>query len=189
MTNVGGVRTLVFGGRPRLGPMQIMGGVRGAQSVAFSTINEWVSQATQVVANVPNGTFSAQLLSTANASVPRGLENMPLVLAGGNVNFRNAYQQGDDDLPLQFAYQAADCRLFYTADNYARPNTTWSAARDAIWGAKGCVKESTGAQGSRGNNGTSGGTSGGDGAGRSAGSTTTMAWGLMAACVSAVLML
>lgn len=192
MTNVGGVRTVAFGGNPKDGPMQIMGGVRGAQSASLGLIDDWVASAGQVVASAPAGTFPEQLLEIANRSAPLGLKNMPLVLNGGGVNFRNAYQEGKGDLPLQFEYQAADCRLFYTAENYIKPHTTWKAAKAAIWGSKGCVKGSSGGKGSHGHNGTSSGGTGGSGGsgppgGISAGSNLHVAWSMLFACLGMAL--
>ncbi|KAJ5102410.1 hypothetical protein NUU61_004632 [Penicillium alfredii] len=45
-------------------------------------------------------------------------------------------------MPLQFVYEAADCRLFYTYDNIVHPATGWNAAARAIWGNGHCVKGS-----------------------------------------------
>ncbi|KAK7586283.1 hypothetical protein V3481_009029 [Fusarium oxysporum f. sp. vasinfectum] len=56
--------------------------------------------------------------------------------------------EGDDDLPLQFQYQAGDCRLYYTAENIYHPKTMWKSAKEAIWGNGPCVKGSTGGTGS-----------------------------------------
>ncbi|KAK8079543.1 hypothetical protein PG997_007361 [Apiospora hydei] len=148
MTNVGGVRTVAFGGRPSTGPMQIMGGVRGSQSYEIDDIYAKVSQADAMLHQKPS-LLSSDMTAKWQASRPINSSAFPLVLGSGSVNFRNAYQQGDDSTPLQFAYQAADCRLFYTFDNYAKPATQWQAAADAVWGGKGCVQGSTGAQGSR----------------------------------------
>ena len=143
MTNVGGVRSLAFGGRPKKEPMQIMGGVRGAQSAQFSLIETFVNTANQLFEE--NGETSSGL----NETWPIPTANFPLRLGSGNINLRNAYQDDNSDLPLQFEYQAADCRLFFTYDNVMNPGTTWSAAKDAIWGDAGCVDGSTGGQGSK----------------------------------------
>ncbi|KAK7928152.1 Interphotoreceptor retinol-binding [Apiospora marii] len=148
MTNVGGVRTVAFGGRPGPGPMQIMGGVRGAQSLEFDNIYTSVNLSNALLAAQPNLLSPAQTAAW-QAAQPLALDAFPLRLYGGGVNFRNAYQQGDDATPLQFQYQAADCRLFYTYADYLHPATTWQAASDAVWGGKGCVEGSTGAPGSR----------------------------------------
>ncbi|KAI0469225.1 hypothetical protein F4859DRAFT_487406 [Xylaria cf. heliscus] len=147
MTNVGGVRSLTFGGRPRSEPMQVMGGVRGAQAYEFSTIDDDVAVASSLVSEDASLLTKAQL-TLANNVLPIGLRNLPLLVYGGGFNLRNAYQEGADHLPLQFDYQASDCRLFYTARNIAEPGSTWADARDAVWGDAGCVANSTGGRGS-----------------------------------------
>ncbi|KAF4460234.1 Peptidase S41 [Fusarium albosuccineum] len=153
MTNVGGVQALTFGGRPNGKPMQVMGGVRGAQSQTFEGINQYVGTVEQVlnIAAKPDGSFdfmSPEEFQRLKAVVPRRLNLFPIVINGGNVNLRNAYQEGDDDLPLQFQYQASDCRLYYTAENIQKPETAWESAAEAIWGSGSCVKGSTGGVGS-----------------------------------------
>ncbi|KAK9420219.1 putative Peptidase S41 [Seiridium unicorne] len=158
MTNVGGVRALAFGGRPRQEPMQIMGGVRGGQSAGFNLIEEWVSTAAELLQNATAegiDLLTPDELEHLNSSIPQPLEQLPLTLSG-NLNFRNAYQEENPDHPLQFEYQAADCRLFYTYENIRNPATTWLAASQAIWGNGSCVPGSTGGRGSR-QNGSQGG--------------------------------
>ncbi|KAI1736468.1 hypothetical protein F4680DRAFT_461156 [Xylaria scruposa] len=147
MTNVGGVRALTFGGRPRTEPMQVMGGVRGAQAYEFSDIDNDMSVASFLVSNDPS-LLTKDQITLADDVLPIGLKNLPLTIYGGGFNLRNAYQEGADHLPLQFDYQASDCRLFYTAENVANPASTWADARDAIWGDAGCVSNSTGGRGS-----------------------------------------
>ncbi|KZZ88772.1 Peptidase S41 [Moelleriella libera RCEF 2490] len=149
MTNIGGVRTVAFGGRPRKGPMQIMGGVRGAQSASFDLIAENVRDVYQLLQESGGKLLSKEEQRLANDTMPLPIRGFPLKLLGGNVNFRNAYQQNDTELPLQFEYQAADCRLFYTLRNIFDPASTWTDAKKAIWGGAKCVDDSTGAKGSR----------------------------------------
>ncbi|KAI1754864.1 hypothetical protein F4782DRAFT_463688 [Xylaria castorea] len=203
MTNVGGVRALTFGGRPRSEPMQVMGGVRGAQAYEFSDIDNDIAVGASLVNNDSSLLTKAQLTLAENV-LPLGLKNLPLVIYGGGLNLRNAYQEGADHLPLQFDYQASDCRLFYTAKNIANPASTWTDARDAIWGDAGCVTNSTGGRGSledrsknmnngsgSGNstnsgNGTNGGGSGGDSTkddGNSGARSLRLGGNLLGACV------
>ncbi|OAR02878.1 hypothetical protein LLEC1_06783 [Akanthomyces lecanii] len=167
MTNVGKVRTVAFGGRPEEKPMQIMGGVRGAQASQYSNIAESVKSAAEAVQNLTNtsAAFSSEFRKEFAKAMPVPLAEFPARLAGGSVNLRNAYQQGNDDLPLQFQYQAADCRLFYTEENIRNPASIWKSAKEALWGGKGCVRGSTGATGSQADNTTSsdGGKSGNGG--------------------------
>ncbi|KAF4973486.1 hypothetical protein FSARC_220 [Fusarium sarcochroum] len=149
MTNVGGVRSLAFGGRPRKEPMQIMGGVRGAQSASFATlIDEMVETANSTLQELDEDDLPEGFMNTVRKSWPIGVANLPLQISDGNVNLRNAYQEGNSDLPLQFEYQAADCRLYFTADNILEPATGWAAAKEAIWGSAGCVQGSMGGKGS-----------------------------------------
>ncbi|KAI0517821.1 hypothetical protein F5B22DRAFT_101443 [Xylaria bambusicola] len=147
MINTGGVRSLTFGGRPRFEPMQVMGGVRGAQSLAFSDLDTEIAEAIERISD-NRSIFSQEQVDLAQKVWPRGLQNLPLPINGGGVNLRNAYQEGADHLPLQFDYQASDCRLFYTAQNLVDPSSIWADAKAAIWGDRGCVKNSTGGKGS-----------------------------------------
>ncbi|KAK7422685.1 hypothetical protein QQX98_001473 [Neonectria punicea] len=150
MTNVGGVRALPFGGHPNGKPMQIMGGVRGAQSMSFAGIAGYVANVGSVFREMPEELdfIPKEDIERFVAAAPQPLEKFPIAFGGGNVNLRNAYQEGDDDLPLQFQYQAADCRLYYTVENIFHPETTWKSAKQAIWGNGTCIKGSTGGVGS-----------------------------------------
>ncbi|KAL5592296.1 hypothetical protein FOBRF1_013322 [Fusarium oxysporum] len=150
MTNIGGVRALPFGGHPNGQPMQIMGGVRGSQTLTFDNIATVVSAAKAVYRETSEKLEfmtkeeNERLMKVA----PRPLDEFPIKLGSGQVNFLNAYQEGDDGLPLQFQYQAGDCRLYYTAENIYHPETIWKSAKEAIWGNGSCVKGSTGGTGS-----------------------------------------
>lgn len=47
--------------------------------------------------------------------------------------------------PLQYTYEAADCRIFYTHESFADPVAAWKQAWDAFSQPEGrCVKGSTG---------------------------------------------
>jgi len=176
MTNVGGVRAVAFGGRPRLEPMQIMGGVRGGQSMQFSSIDIVVKAVSDNV-DINKKLLTQSQIKRAREVVPKGVDALPFVLPGGGVNLRDAYQEGADNLPLQFEYQASDCRLFYTAKSIDDPSDIWVRAKAAVWGDKGCVNNSTGGKGSlderANNNGTAtengGGSSNNGGNGQSSG--------------------
>ncbi|MCJ1233227.1 hypothetical protein MMC14_001182 [Varicellaria rhodocarpa] len=49
-----------------------------------------------------------------------------------SINLRDQIRQGED-FPLQFAYEAADCRIFYTAQTFNNYTNLWSYAANAIW--------------------------------------------------------
>jgi hypothetical protein len=143
-----GVRTIAFGGRPRYGPMQALGGVKGGQSEALSDIQSWIGQGYQMAINATTQ-MNKTILTDAQFArykeiMPKDIKDFPLVLNGGGVNWRNAYREGDDVTPLQFVYEAAECRLFYTIENYIEPATQWVAAANAMFGNGTCVDGSMG---------------------------------------------
>lgn len=143
-----GVRTVTFGGRPKEAPMQGVGGVKGGESLGINYINGYVQQANKLISAAAK--TSSQLLTEDewkkfNASSP----SLDTSYAwSGNVNLRDEYDQDDDKTPLQFVYEAAECRLFYTIDNYLQQETVWQAAAKAMFGGGDCVKGSTKGKGS-----------------------------------------
>lgn len=61
-----------------------------------------------------------------------------------SINLRNQVRK-DEDVPLQFVYEAADCRIFYTPQTFYNYPALWKYAADAIWTKPDlCVKDSTG---------------------------------------------
>ncbi|RJE21019.1 hypothetical protein PHISCL_06640 [Aspergillus sclerotialis] len=147
MKNQGGVRSLAFGGRPQLGPMQALGGVKG-QKVAndgqlellYKTANEVADNATKEGHPVLS---EAQHKRLKELTPRADDENAPILgLSRFDVNLINGYRPGQEDMPLQFVYEPADCRLFFTAENIVRPASGWEAAAKAFWGDGRCVEGS-----------------------------------------------
>lgn len=53
----------------------------------------------------------------------------------GHLHLRNNIRCGDDHvIPLQFVYDAADCRTFYKIDSMLSRNEARKAACSAHWG-------------------------------------------------------
>lgn len=132
-----GVKTLSFGGRPQHGPMQVMGGTRGAQVLPGATLVEITSALLDMATE-------KELLSKSELEQLKALspaEESPLQYGQLQVNLRDAYSKLDEDssMPLQFVYEPAHCRLFYTLENFLQPATTWSAAVKAMWGSGECI--------------------------------------------------
>ncbi|CAG7939861.1 unnamed protein product [Penicillium nalgiovense] len=132
-----GVKIISFGGRPQYGPMQAMGGTRGAQVMPAETLMTITTAVLGITAGL-------ELLSESELQQLKALspaEESPLQYGLLQVNFRDAYSKLDKDnvMPLQFVYEPAHCRLFYTLDNVLQPATTWSAAGNAVWGSGKCV--------------------------------------------------
>merc|ERR1712070_365149 len=96
-------------------------------------------------------TSEGNLLTAATKALDRAAPSSDLIVQGG-VNFR----QGDDTLtPLQFIYEAADCRFFYTPEMYARQEAIWERVYQWAWGGEEnvCIEGSSGRDSS--SNGTS----------------------------------
>ena len=98
MHHEAGVRTVVAGGRPQVGPMQALAGSRGAQYYEAADIDSDIS-----------------LAEAINASVTADLpdRNIEFRIDVADFNLRDQIRRGEN-FPLQFAYEAADCRIFFT---------------------------------------------------------------------------
>ncbi|KAE8380869.1 hypothetical protein BDV26DRAFT_279173 [Aspergillus bertholletiae] len=102
-------------------------------------------QGARSIATTANNTdspiLSAKKLARLAELAPPPLNELPLIITthgGGGVNFRNEYGEDDSQTPLQFVGEAADCRLFFTAENYIAPESSWVAAAEAMFGNASC---------------------------------------------------
>jgi hypothetical protein len=130
-----GVKSVVVGSRPEYGPMQAVSGVRGSQVYSTDSMQEIFSAITSV--NASNAPFFP---SADNYNPPINVD-----VESVEFNIRNQIRRSAPDVPLQFTYQAADCRIFYTAAMLADYSVLWQTAADALWSNNSlCVKGSTG---------------------------------------------
>ena len=119
-----GVKRVVMGGLPTPGPMQAVGGSRGAQVVALPGFYN-----NTAIVRI------AKLGDDIQSNLPPDMTPPRLGLVGnikGRVNSKNMVRHGSD-VPLQFVYEAADCRLWYTKEMMNDYTVLWKAAADAIW--------------------------------------------------------
>ncbi|KAK7718646.1 hypothetical protein SLS64_002606 [Diaporthe eres] len=135
MHHQAGVKVVAVGGRPTTGPMQGVAAGRGARSYSLSVLDANIGFAQDLLASA--GSNEANFLpnrSTAN--------DVYIVDAG--VNLRDQVRK-DDGTPLQFTYEAADCRIFWTPKTIFNYAALWQYAADAIWSNTTlCVSGSTG---------------------------------------------
>jgi len=147
MKNQGHVRSIAVGGRKQTGPMQAVGGVKGANVLPMNGIALYISFAYQVASSAMRSQFDSdfgnnlvkQILTTLNRASPgsSGPE--------ASFNFRNNFREDDTtQTPLQFVYEAADWRFFYTAPMYVQQELVWSKAYDIVWGNADAIEGSTG---------------------------------------------
>lgn len=128
MHHEAGVRTVVAGGRPQVGPMQALAGTRGARYYE--------------AADIDSDIFLAEAI---NVSVTADLPDRDIEfrIDVASFNLRDQVRRGEN-FPLQFAYEAADCRIFFTPQTFNHYAALWQYAADAIWtNPKLCVQGST----------------------------------------------
>jgi hypothetical protein len=67
----------------------------------------------------------------------------------GGINLRDSLRRNDDSqTPLEFVYEAADCRMWFTAAMVHDVRVLWKAVVDTTWKKQECVQGSTGDQSS-----------------------------------------
>lgn len=146
MKTQGHVGQVVIGGRAQEGPMQAVGAVKGANVYTYDYL---LQLATEAYTDAPKsekkayqnqwGEAFAGVTQAITRSIPSGDG-----AHDARVNIRNNIRKGDKSLtPLQFVYEAADCRLFYTAEQIVNQALVWKAAYNSYWGDGACVKGST----------------------------------------------
>ncbi|EGX94249.1 pyridine nucleotide-disulfide oxidoreductase family protein [Cordyceps militaris CM01] len=135
-----GVKSVVFGGRPRAGPQQTIGGVKGSQVYKYSDILWFTSRAS-------NWTDDA----ATKAILAKYTDITPFRIAG-SVNVRDQIVRDhlDDGTPSQFVAEYADCRRFWTKPMIDDIQEVWKAAAqsgfhnaDCNWGG---IKRTSSAQ-------------------------------------------
>ncbi|TVY84307.1 Peptidase S41 family protein [Lachnellula suecica] len=135
MHHEAGVRVVAVGGRPTTGPMQAPAGTRGAIQYDTVTLDGSISSVQTVLEenNSPQQGF-----------LPDRTDTGEVYVTYASVNLRDQVRMGETT-PLQFAYVAADCRIFYTMNTIFNYTNLWQYAADAIWTNPSlCVANSTG---------------------------------------------
>ena len=130
-----GVRTVAVGGLPAPGPMQVPGGSRGARYYSISTLDD----------NIAAVQSFLRSQGSANATfLPNRTEALNIELLYASVNLRDQIRRGET-VPVQFAYEAADCRVYYTPRTVYNQTALWLDAAAALWSSpQRCVAGSTG---------------------------------------------
>ncbi|KAA8644776.1 hypothetical protein EYZ11_005133 [Aspergillus tanneri] len=141
LKNIAGVKAVAVGGRAQTGPMQTIGGTKGGEVIPLVSVSFGVSQ----LLNLTN------ILSTGDLDQPiiQRLLNTDQVFnrAGDTISrlqVQDQVRKGDkSQTPLQYIYEAADCRLWYTAKMLLNPEEAWAAAWNAHTERTMCVEGST----------------------------------------------
>ncbi len=143
LKNIAGVKAVAVGGRPQNKPMQTITGSKGGEVIPLINFVQYA----QLALNASTAIGLSTLKS--NDATVNGVANVPnLSTRAGDSSSRAQSQdqvrKGDKTAtPLQYIYEAADCRVFYTPDTYSDPNAAWKQAWDAISDNTKCVSGST----------------------------------------------
>jgi hypothetical protein len=116
MTRVKGVRTVVVGGAPKPGPMQAVSGNRGAAAYSGDELDEDI-------------TFARQINSSTRGLLPQrgNLTDTGMSIAYAAINLRDQIR-ANTSTANQFLYLPADCRLYWSFDNFFDYSRLWSDA-------------------------------------------------------------
>jgi hypothetical protein len=134
----GKVKTVAFGGRPQANgqPMQYVGGVKGSEVNSIKAVLMWVDNlydsAPEEVIQQADQTSLKTLHELGNYTLYRTTDPQGGSRAG--VNYQNFIGQDDTSYtPLQFVYEAADCRVWFSLDMVFDISAIWKrAAREAF---------------------------------------------------------
>ncbi|KAL8913690.1 MAG: hypothetical protein Q9171_001540 [Xanthocarpia ochracea] len=118
MHNQAGVRTVVVGGLPEAGHMQIPAGSRGSEVYSSFALDLDIS-------------FASSINATAAASLPQD-RDIDFYITYASFNLRDAVRK-NDPTPLQFQDLPADCRIFYTVPTVYNFENLWNYVIDAMW--------------------------------------------------------
>ena len=118
MHHQGGARTVVAGGRPEFGPMQFASGSRGAQSYYNLDLDADVEV--------------AQILNSSITPLPQDSSDIDFYINYAQFNIKDSVRK-DEDFPLQFGYEAADCRIFYTTWTVYNFENLWNYVIDVFF--------------------------------------------------------
>ncbi|KAL4861297.1 hypothetical protein BDV12DRAFT_204153 [Aspergillus spectabilis] len=113
------VRTVAMGDRPDYTPMQAPSGTRGAAVYDTHHMDIDISGALAI----DNSTSALPLTRRHD-----------FLIQYASVNLRDQIRRDDpSNTPLQFRYEAADCRIFYTPKTWYNYTNLWNYAADAAW--------------------------------------------------------
>lgn len=130
----GGVKSVAMGGRPVAGPIQGVGGVKGAQVLDWSDVlsyNQWA------LVNAPAGTLSTEQISDLSRYNDVAVNRSSA--AALNARDQILRDNVDDGLPAQYVREEADCRLYWTAEMITDITAVWKTVADSAFNGAACA--------------------------------------------------
>lgn len=125
-----GVKSVVMGGRPIPGPIQGVGGIKGAQSLRWQEIHSYMARYLRLAKNDHQAAIFSKY-----STLPLNRSTAAMI----NVRDAITWDHVDDGLPAQYVVHHADCRLYWTAPMITDVTTVWKAAADVAFNTAACV--------------------------------------------------
>ncbi|CAE7193295.1 hypothetical protein PTNB85_06272 [Pyrenophora teres f. teres] len=143
LKNIAGIKSVTVGGRPENKPIQPVTGTKGGEVLPLYYYQLFADVALNVSEKISLNS------AAANDAVLEGIANIPQIMtradsAMSRMQAQDQVRKGDKTgTPLQYVYEASDCRVFYTPVSYADPDAAWKQAWDAFLDEGKCVEGST----------------------------------------------
>ena len=123
LTQEGGVKTIALGGRSNTNKIQAVGGVRGANNYQWELVRTFTQEAIDLNVTLQNSALKEY-------DDDHALDRAWVL----GLNVRDALRRDDSSgIALQFKYEDADCRLYYTPEMTVSATAIWRAAAKAQW--------------------------------------------------------
>jgi hypothetical protein len=138
LKNIAGVQAITVGGHPQDGPMQTVGGTKGGELPSHR----------QLAASMQKAFNKTQVYDMSGYDQVGTLANLHPLLTRtddlSSIQIQDQIRKGDDSgTALQYIYEAADCRLYYTTKTLFHAEAMWEAAWSAYEDTSRCVNGST----------------------------------------------
>lgn len=130
MRTQAGIKSIAMGGRPKTGPIQGVGGIKGAEILAWGDI---YGNAQEALSHAKTAEQTAILSALSDLPVNRSSSS------GINVRDNILPDHLNDGLPAQFVVEEADCRLYWTLPMITDVTAVWKAVADAAFNGKPCA--------------------------------------------------
>jgi hypothetical protein len=143
LKNIAGVKAVTVGGRPENKPIQTITGSKGGEVIPMFTFPQYASNMLNISQQIGlSGVKSNDATLSALANTPQ------IAIRAGDgssrVQSQDQVRKGDKTAtPLQFIYEASDCKIFYTPESYSDPDLAWKQAWNAFIDSSKCVEGST----------------------------------------------
>lgn len=134
MRQQGGVNYIMLGGRPNTDVVQAVGGVKGTNSFPW----DYILDSAELPFIIQHYHDEDYYSNTALGNY----SDLPLYRAiSFVVNARDGYREGDQtNTPLQFRYEPADCRIYFTPAMAVDQTAMWKSVADSAFnGFNRCV--------------------------------------------------